>query len=163
MTGEPQMIFEKMHAIMAEIGVIGKDGTNDFQKYKFRGISQVVDALQPLLVKHKVIMLPQYSGLQLHVQDKGFTATCNLQLGFISVEDGSNCFYASVGQGADSGDKAANKAMTAAFKYALCHGLGIRENEVGEDADSDSPTVTRGKVTPKPVTSRPAPKNLLEG
>lgn len=164
-----ESIFAKMHAIMTEIGAIGKDGTNDFQKYKFRGISQVVDALQPMLVKHGVIMIPQYSGLQLHTQDKGYTATCNLQLGFISVEDGTNMFFASVGQGADSGDKAANKAMTAAFKYALCHGLAIRESEVGEDADSDSPSVTRkgakppiaDPTIPKPV--KPTVRNLLEG
>ncbi len=156
-----ESIFAKMHTIMAEIGVIGKEGRNEFQKYSFRGISQVVDALQPLLVKHGVIMIPQYSGLQLHTQEKGYTATVNLQLGFISVEDGTNMFYAAVGQGADSGDKAANKAMTAAYKYALCHGLGIRENEVGSDADSDSPVVTKKAANgSKPAA---APRNLLEG
>jgi hypothetical protein len=163
MTGEPQGIFNKMHLIMSEIGVIGKEGRNDFQKYSFRGIAQVVDALTPLLVKHGVIMIPQYGSLQLHGQDKGFTATCNLQLGFICIEDGSNMFYQSVGQGADSGDKAANKAMTAAFKYALCHGLGIRENEVGTDADSDSPIVEKvGASAAKPKAAKPTVKNMLE-
>ncbi len=165
MTGEPQGIYAAMHKIMSEIGAIGKEGRNEFQKYSFRGISQVVDALQPLLVKHGVIMIPQYGDLCLHPQDKGFTATCKLQLGFICVEDGSNMFYASVGQGADSGDKAANKAMTAAFKYALCHGLGIRENEVGTDADSDSPVVVakkNGEVN-LPPGKKPTVRNMLEG
>lgn len=180
MTGEPQAIYGAMHAIMNDIGAIGKDGRNEFQKYSFRGIAQVVDALQPLLVKHRVIMIPQYGGLQLHTQDKGFTATCTLQLGFISVEDGSNMFFAAVGQGADSGDKAANKAMTAAFKYALCHGLAIRENDVATDGDADSPVVEKkGTAAAKSaqrasgqalaaegnslMASPKAPRNLLEG
>ncbi len=159
MTGEPQLIFEKMHKIMGEMGIIGKEGRNEFQKYSFRGIAQVIDALQPLLVKHGVILLPQYGDSQLHGQEKGFTATCKLQLGFIAIEDGSNCFFASIGQGADSGDKAMNKAMTAALKYALCHGLCIRENEVGTDADADadSPVVENKKSATAPKT-----RNLLE-
>jgi hypothetical protein len=157
----PEGIFSSLHSVMAEVGPVGKDNTNSFQNYKFRGISQVIEAVTPLLIKHRIIMLPQYGDFQLHPQDKGFTATCKLQLGFINVDDGTNAFVSTVGQGADSGDKAMNKAMTAAMKYALCYAFGIRENEVGTDGDADSPVVVPKTVKESKKAS--TPRNFLEG
>lgn len=166
MDEKPQSKIETaMLGIMTDIGAIGKAGRNEFQKYSFRGIDQVLAALQPLLVKYKVNMKPHYNSHQLHAQEKGFTATINLQLNFVSAEDGSHCAFSSCGQGADSGDKATNKAMTAALKYALCHGLCIRENEIATDTDSDSPVVVAkgttgtGTRVKSPIS---VPKNMVE-
>ena len=53
------LIHEKISAIMSEIGAIGKDQTNKSQGFKYRGIDDVMNALQPLLVKHGVFVVPE--------------------------------------------------------------------------------------------------------
>ncbi len=141
------LVTTSLHAVMRDVGAVKKEGRNEFQKYMFRGIAQVMDAVTPLLIQHNLILTVDYSNLKVIAQDKGWSATVSLTLGFEHITDGSRREYRSVGMGSDSGDKAANKAMTAAYKYALCHGLGIRENEVGTDGDADSPVVSHPTVT----------------
>lgn len=136
----PGKVFAALHAIGAEVGVIGKDRKNTFQGFAFRGVEQVLTALQPLLTKHKVVLQPSYTNLQMHEQEKGFGASCQLALTFWHIEDGSALTFHSVGFASDSSDKASNKAMTAALKYALVHGFCIRESE-SSDGDADTPEV----------------------
>ncbi len=147
-------ILEKLHSIMAEFGVVGKNNENTFQKYKFRSIADTVHKLTPLLVKHKVVMQPCYHNQQLHQQEKGWTATLDLALTFYCVDTGSSMVFRATGQGSDSGDKACNKAMTAAFKYAILHGFGVAEE--GADSEFSEPEVKARKSV------LPATKSMKE-
>ena len=52
-------IFESITAIMQEIPAIGKEKKNQQQGFKYRGIDDVMNALQPILSKHKVFVVPE--------------------------------------------------------------------------------------------------------
>lgn len=52
-------IFESITKIMEEVPAIGKEKVNKQQGFKFRGIDDVMNALQPLLAKNKVFIVPE--------------------------------------------------------------------------------------------------------
>ena len=52
-------IYESISAIMQEIPAIGKDKKNQQQGFKYRGIDDVMNALQPILSKNKVFVVPE--------------------------------------------------------------------------------------------------------
>lgn len=141
-------VFGALHAVMREIGVIGKENTNSFQKYNFRSVAQAMASLQPLLIKHNLIAIPHYDSPVLHEQEKGYTATVRLSLQFISTVDGSDVMAQVPGQGADAGDKALAKALAGAFKYAVFQTFCVPEE--GVDAEFASPEV-KAKPKAKPV------------
>lgn len=146
MSGQPG-ILKKMNAITSEIGSVGKTNTNSFQNYRFRSIAQAMAALQPLLVKHKVVVQPSFQNVQIIEQEKGAGATVNLALGFWDTEDGSSLVVHAVGQGSDAGDKAVPKAMACAMKYAIFSTFMVPED--GIDAEFSSPEVKpKSKATP---------------
>jgi hypothetical protein len=51
---ETKLIFQKIPKIMSLVGVVGKDRTNELQKYKFRGIDDMYNALNQHLADEKV-------------------------------------------------------------------------------------------------------------
>lgn len=138
-------VFKSLHAITAEIGAIGKTNKNSFQNYNFRSIGQAMAALQPLLVKHNLVLQPSFTNFQVLEQEKGSGMVVMLALGFYSTTDGSSFVVRSVGQGADSGDKAAYKAMAGALKYAIFSTFCVPEE--GADAEFSEPEVKMKKPT----------------
>jgi hypothetical protein len=78
-----------------------------------------------------------------------------VDVSLVSGEDGSRETVRVVGEGMDSGDKAANKAMSAALKYALSQTLILPFAQVDGDADSQPPSTK--KETPAP-DAQPDPK-----
>lgn len=139
MSDPTNKVLTSLHAIMGEIGSIGKTNTNSFQKYNFRSVGQAMSALQPLLMKHRLILQPCYQDEKLQEQEKGYTAVATLNLTFHHVDDGSSFLVRVPGQGADAGDKALYKALAGAFKYAVFQTFCIPED--GVDAEHDSPAV----------------------
>ena len=51
-------IYETIPAVMAEIGVIGKDSWNK-QGFAYRGIDAVMNALNPAMTKYKMFVIPK--------------------------------------------------------------------------------------------------------
>lgn len=156
-TTAPEGIFHKLAKITADIGAIGKTNKNSFQNYNFRSVGQAMAALQPLLVKYNVVLQPCFGEVQLHQQEKGYTATCGLSLTFYDADTDTSLMVRSVGQGADAGDKAMYKAMAGAFKYAVFTTFCVPED--GADAEFSEPEVKprAAKSEAKPVTA-PGPK-----
>lgn len=118
---------------------VGKEQTNTFDKYKFRGIDDVYNALAPLLAKHNLCVLPKVLSRESveRVSKNGgalFYITVMVEYAFVSAEDGSSHIVVSVGEAMDRGDKATNKAMSAAFKYACFQAFCI-PTEGDNDAD----------------------------
>ena len=116
-------IYEAMTKVMAEIGAIGKDKTNTQQGFKYRGIDQVYNELQPILSKNKIFTLPEAiaQSREEKVNAKGttlFYSRVTMKYTFC-CDDGSSVSCVVIGEGMDSGDKATNKAMAIAHKYAL--------------------------------------------
>lgn len=135
-------IYESINAIMQDMGAIGKDKVNKIQNFKFRGIDDVMNALKPLLAKHKVFVVPQ---VITHEREERQTKSggnlifslCDIKFTFYA-EDGTFVEAITTGEGMDSGDKATNKAMAIAFKYALFQVFCIPTEEM-KDPDADTP------------------------
>lgn len=134
-------IWKAIPAIMSEVGAIGKDRKNAGQGYNFRGIDDVYFAVQLVLAKHGVFTVPEV--LEERTEDrttKGGAALIYrvLKIRFWFYADDGSFFTATVmGEGMDSGDKASNKAMSVAHKYAFLQVLAIPTAEP-KDPENDS-------------------------
>ena len=157
-------IHTSMVAIMRDITAIGKDSKNQAQGFKFRGIDAVYNELHNLLAKHGVITLPQAGTpvVEERTNSKGTTlrfVTIPMTYQFVA-EDGSSITCQVIGEGMDSGDKATNKAMAIAHKYALLQTFLIPTEEQ-KDPDYETHEVApRKPVIAKPVIpakAAPAP------
>jgi len=132
---------------------IGKTRRNPQQGYQFRGVEDVQNALAPLLATHRLCMLPsvlERTCVERQTQKGGtlFYVTLRVRFDLVSAQDGSTHSIVTEGEAMDSGDKATNKAMSAAFKYAAVLAFCI-PTEGAEDADYHSPE----PVAPKPPTN----------
>lgn len=126
---------------MAETG-IKKGSVNQQQGFMFRGIDAVYNALAPALVKHGLLILPRIierTVTERQTQRGGllFYVVVKAEFEFVSVEDGSKHIVVTYGEAMDSGDKATNKAMSIAYKYAAFQTFCIPTEETAIDADAE--------------------------
>lgn len=144
---ETKLIYKKMSQVMSEIGSVQKDQKNVAQGFKFRGIDQFVNALYPALTKHGVFMTPRAVSYTQTLNDvvrssgkSGTDKHVSIQMEYeFFAEDGSSVVVGPVpAEGLDSGDKATNKALSAALKYALIQTFSIPTEDMAE-ADLESP------------------------
>ena len=152
-------IFESITKIMEEVPAIGKDKVNKQQGFKFRGIDDVMNALQPLLAKNKVFIVPEIleQTREERTTSKGgnlIYSICKIKYKFYA-EDGTSIEAVTIGEGMDSGDKATNKAMAIAMKYALFQVFCIPTEEM-KDPDSETPEESTKKEELELVTEQQA-------
>ena len=139
---EKKNILETINAVMEEIGAVGKNSRNEKQKYMYRGVDDVMNALNPAFIKHKLFMVPEVVSQKR--EERQTANEKNLIYSVLSVkytfyaEDGSSIYTIVPGEGMDSGDKASNKAMSAAFKYACFQVFCIATEEM-KDPDEETP------------------------
>ena len=134
-------IYESIAAVMGEIGAIGKNSKNTTQGFMFRGIDAVMNAINPALIKYKLFIVPEVleQTREERKNSKGSTliySICKVKYTFYA-EDGSNITATVIGEGMDTGDKATNKAMSIAFKYACFQVFCIPTEEM-KDPDAES-------------------------
>lgn len=166
-------VYERMVAIIDALPAIGKTQQNTQQNFMFRGHDDVMNALNPLLAKHGVFIVPdvleRVTGERLTGNNKTMYEV-NLHVRFTFYGAGGDSFTASGwGEGTDMGDKATNKAMTMAFKYVVAQAFALATEELS-DADAGSPEdTTRGAPTAGGRPSRKAKatfdpgKHVLDG
>lgn len=162
---ETKNIYQAISEVMGKLGAIGKDKFNQTQKYKYRGVDDVMNALAPLLTEAGLFIVPevleQSREERLSNQNKNLIySICKIRYTFYA-KDGSHVEAVVIGEGMDSGDKASNKAMAVAFKYACFQVFCIPTEESKEptgmkDPDAESPEVhgkaaseVRGKAASK--------------
>lgn len=136
------MIYSAICGVMEDIGVVGKNDTNKQQGFKYRGIDSVMNALNPAMIKHKIFCVPEVleQTREERTTAKGATliySVCKMRYRFYAT-DGSSVDAVVVGEGMDSGDKATNKAMSVAFKYACFQTFCIPTEDLMDDPDADS-------------------------
>ena len=135
------LIYKKIAAILADSEAIGKERVNSQQGFKFRGIDDVYNSLHPLLAKHGVFSTTTV--LEDRTEERQSARGGTLIYRILKVqftfyaEDGSFVQSVVIGEGMDSGDKASNKAMAIAHKYALLQLLAI-PTEDAKDPDAES-------------------------
>ena len=150
-TAKKMSIYEAISRCMEEIGAVGKDAVNKQQGFKYRGIDAVMNAINPALVKNHVFIVPEVLDQQRQERttNKGAVliySICRIKYTFFA-EDGSHIEAVTVGEGMDSGDKATNKAMAIAFKYACFQVFCIPTEEM-KDPDEETPDPVKAQFTP---------------
>ncbi|HHJ4352618.1 TPA: ERF family protein [Citrobacter freundii] len=127
---------------LAEQGIRKEKKQGSQVNYAFRGIDDIYNALAPELVKHKLLILPRYTertSVERTSKSGGalFYITVRGDFDFVSTEDGSIHTVTTYGEAMDSGDKATNKAMSIAYKYAAFQAFCIPTEETAIDADAE--------------------------
>lgn len=138
-------IYKSILAIMSEIGAIEKTRSGDGIKYNFRGVEDVLYCFHPLLIKHNVFCAPKVirESSETFLNKNGnnsFRVSLTIEHIFYA-DDGSSVSATTTGEGIDTSDKATNKAMSAAFKYAFFELFCVPTASV-DDSDYTNPTVT---------------------
>lgn len=136
-------VYAAINAVQADLSKVGitKDRRNQQGSgYMFRGIDDVYNTIAPLLSMHKLCILPRVLNRVIaeRQSQKGgalFYVTVEAEFDFVSAEDGSKHTVKTFGEAMDSGDKATNKAMSAAYKYAAFQAFSI-PTESDNDADA---------------------------
>lgn len=157
-------IYQSINKAMAQIGAVGKDSKveSGSTRYMYRGIDAVMNALNPALISAKIFVVPtvleqtrEERETVKYINGKPETKTilysiCKVKYTFYA-EDGSSVEAVTIGEGMDSGDKATNKAMSIAFKYACFQVFCIPTEEMVD------PDAEVHEVKPK-QTKKEAPK-----
>lgn len=165
-------VYKAINAVQRDLSSTGitKDRRNTQQGYNFRGIDDVFNALSPLLAKHGLCILPRVTEReQVERQSaKGgtlFFVTVGMEFDFIASEDGSRHTIKTFGEAMDSADKATNKAMSAAYKYAALQAFAI-PTEGDNDAEHHNHEVVPRRPEhqePRPRTDKVAGQKLANG
>src|SRR3990170_4738956 len=151
-------IHEKISLIMSEIGAIEKGSTNPQQGYKFRGIDEIANALNPLLSKHKVFCVPNV--LTNHREERqtrngGILIYTIMEIEYTFFATDGSCITAKViGEAMDSGDKSCNKAMSAAQKYAFLQIFCIPTEDPKDTEEETHNPLPKAKLPFDPSTPR---------
>lgn len=160
-----QLIYKKMAQVMADVKSVGKNQKNTAQGFKFRGIDDMINAFYPALVRHGVFMTPRATNYTQDLKDvtrgsgkAGVDKHVSIMMEYdFYAEDGSKVTVGPVpAEGLDSGDKATNKALSAALKYALIQTFSIPTEDMAE-ADLETPEIgsSVGKDNPSPGPGKP--------
>ena len=143
MTGQ---IHEALAAVMLDCTHVAKRDRNDHQRFMFRGIDAVVNAVGPILREHHVTVRPvvQHVSYDVVQTTTGKPATaCRVIVDYVfGAPDGSEITATVAAEAWDSGDKAAPKAMSVAFRTALLQTLALPTDE----PDPDSHTYERQRA-----------------
>lgn len=143
-------ISKAILAVMSEVKSIEKTMEVGTGGSSYKGVSDKVvkEILQPVMVKHGLVIVPTevnstermerwtetYNGAEKQKQSI-FTEVRTKYL-LIHSESGESIELAGYGHGVDSQDKGAGKATTYALKYALLYTFLIPTGKI-DDADSE--------------------------
>lgn len=135
-------IYKAIPCIMGEINAVGKNKKNTQQGFMYRGVDDVMNAINPALVKNNVFIVPEVieQSREERKTAKGGSllySVCRMKFRFYA-DDGSYVEAVTTGEGMDSGDKSTNKAMAVAFKYACFQVFCIPTEEM-KDPDAETP------------------------
>ena len=131
---------EVVIAVMTKVRSVGKDGVNQVQNFKFRGIDAVVNAVGPALRDVGGFIVPTVMESE-HSQGTtakgGVLNTVRLEVAFsIYGSEGDPVTGVVSAEAFDSGDKATAKAMSVAFRTFMLQVFCLPTDEPDPDADS---------------------------
>lgn len=148
-------IYEAMPKIMAKVKAVAKTKENLGQHYKFRGFDDIYAAVRLIMAEHGVFATHAISEHRWEERaTKGGSAVywvCAVFDVTFWASDGSSVVTQAFGEAMDSGDKAANKAMSMAMKYALVDTFLIPTGEPRDtenDHEGETETTTKRERPP---------------
>jgi len=139
---ETNGIYKAMAAVMADMNAIGKDKKcQQGATFNYRGIDDVYNAINPLLGKHQIFVLPQ--AMERTTENRTTRNGASMEVVTVRMHytfahaDGSSVECTTIGEAMDSGDKATNKAMAIAHKYAILQTFCIPTEDM-PDPDAEA-------------------------
>lgn len=162
-TGNGQ-IYQLIGKAIGMIGTIGKDRVSKdrsgAEQFKYRGIDQVYNALNPVLTELGIFFVPEVLDMKREERTtrNGAVLTYTiLKMKYTAfAPDGSSVTMTVMGEGMDSGDKGCNKAMSVAMKYAMFQLFCIPTEEM-KDPDADVYTDVLPKGAKQPARQQSGP------
>ena len=151
-------VYKAINAVQIALAKSGIAKDRQAQTYKFRGIDDVYNAISPLLGEHGLCILPRMirRDCQERQTAKGsaiFYVIVEAEFDFVAAEDGSCHVVRTFGEAMDMSDKATNKAMSAAYKYAAMQAFAIPTEG---DNDTENQDIEPVPVdAPKPIGALP--------
>jgi hypothetical protein len=146
---DARTVVERLIDVMGDVGHIakGRQVQEGPAKYWYRGIEDVQAALQGLLVRHRVLILPtvlqRIDHPQRTTQRGSAIYACALHVQFTCYGPaGDTVALSAWGEGADTGDKASGKAHSMAYKTAMLEAFCIPTEGDTIDGDRTAPEVT---------------------
>lgn len=160
---EQPTVHQALSKVMGDVQAIRKDSKNQSQKFLFRGIDAVLNAVGPALRKHEVTILPE----DVEVHRSNGTTPNGKQTTEVVVKV-TYCIYGPSGdsvhgkvaaEAMDFGDKAIAKAMSVAYRTFLLQALTIPTDE----PDPDSESYERGGTSGTGASQRNTPLPAEQG
>ena len=139
---EPKNVHEAINMVMGRVGYVQKQDAQGLP-YKFAGEAAFIKAVRPHLVDVGLVVFQ--SGVELLGRYEftaksgalGINILAKFTWTWVHAVSETSIKVTTIGEAADYGDKAANKAMTAAMKYNMRQTLII---ETGDDPDTTPST-----------------------
>lgn len=137
-TTKTPTIFEALANVMADVKAVGKNenaGSGNYG-FKFRGIDAVINAVNPALKKHGVIVMPEVQSVEHEVVTANGKQHKSV---FVTVKytfygpGGDSLSTVVAAEAMDSGDKGTTKAMSVAMRVALIQTLCLPTDEPDPD------------------------------
>jgi hypothetical protein len=177
---ETKEVYKAIATVTRALGKTGisKSRTNTAPGqggYSFRGIDDIYNALSTELATASLCIIPRVIEREVvERQSKNggalFYVTIRAEYDIVSAIDGSSHTASAYGEAMDSGDKATNKAMSAAYKYMAMQ-LFCIPTEGDNDADATThevaafvpPAHTNGtSPAARPVGQSAARRDLMD-
>lgn len=142
-------VHEKILSIMRDVRYLAKDDKVEYKNTRYRALSEekVTSIMRERAVEHGLIVYP----IEQSCERSGQITHVDVKYRIYDTESGEHIDVVSCGDGADSQDKGAGKAMTYAYKYMWLRTFAI---PTGEDPD---------KVSSAELDAKQAAENKLIG
>jgi hypothetical protein len=142
---DPKKIHEALADVMEDVRAVRKGDQNTHQRFMFRGVDAVVNAVGPKLRKHGVIVMPEVLEKSVDVAQ-----TKNGAINYITKVTVKYTFTGPAGdqlsavvpgEAMDMQDKGTAKAMSVAFRTCLLQALCLPTDDTDPDAESHEESV----------------------
>lgn len=139
-TERPTSVVQALTKVMAEVRSVSKGDWNDQQRFNFRGIDAVMNAVGPVLRDCGVAIVP--CAVEVRYRDvtsanKKTMRECTALVTYrIYGPAGDHLDIQAPGESLDVGDKGTAKAMSVAMRTALIQALCLPTTERDPDHDS---------------------------
>lgn len=137
---EQLTVHQALSKVMEAVQAVRKDSKNQAQRFNFRGIDAVMNAVGPALRKYGVVILPE----EVDVHRSNGTTSSGKQTAEVVVKvtyrvygpAGDSIHGKVAAEAMDFGDKAIAKAMSVAYRTFLLQALTIPTDEPDPDSES---------------------------
>ena len=157
-------IYTAIAAIQAGVGNIPKNGVGPASQgsYKYVKNDDILDAISRLMIENGVITKPTMTAHYLSTREIGANRSVamtvvELEITYISLEDGSEFTTTVIAEGADNGDKGGRKAVTQAQKIANLLTFNIATGEPDPDGIEVSPVAHSATPAAQKIDKAKAP------